>query len=137
MAAADTGNIIHLADIDTRAPEIRNASFVVTATEGRMSLLCRTKIVFYAHVNLNDAALEPASATCGKLARFWQFDHAQDFNVEMPGGFFSTHRHSQLDVINGCEYNVGHSSHYDYQFIALPVGLTPDARPPPPVRIKY
>jgi hypothetical protein len=76
--------------------------------------------VFHAQVNLNTAALEPASATFGELARFWQLDHSQDFNVEMPGGSFSTHRHSQLDVIDGCEYNVGHGGHYDYQFIALP-----------------
>ena len=78
MAAADAGNIIYFADIDTRASEIKKCRLRSYGNGGGMTLLCWTKIVFHAQVSLNGAALEPASATFGKLARFWQLDHAQD-----------------------------------------------------------
>ena len=108
VAAADAGNIIHLGDIDTRSAQMRNASRIVTATEGRVCLLRRTEIVFHTEVNLNGSTLEPASTALGKLGRFWQLCHAQDISIKTPSRLFSACGHSKLDVIDRSEWSVGH-----------------------------
>jgi hypothetical protein len=46
VATANPGSIIHYGAIHTRAAQMRNAGRVITATESRMRLLCRTKVVF-------------------------------------------------------------------------------------------
>ncbi len=69
MAAADAGNVINLVDQDTHAPQMRNENAVVRATERRMGLLRRAKIVFHAQMNLDVSTLEPASTTFGKFVR--------------------------------------------------------------------
>jgi hypothetical protein len=51
-------------------------------------------------MDLNAATSEPAAAALGKFLGFFQFDHAQDVSVEIPGLVFSSRRHDELDVID-------------------------------------
>ena len=69
VAAADAGNVIGLVDKDARAPQMRKKHCVARATERRMGLLRRAKIIFHAQMNLDVSTLEPASTTFGKFVR--------------------------------------------------------------------
>jgi len=103
VAAADAGNVIGLVDKDIRAPQMRKKHCIVRATERRMGLLRRAKIIFHAQMNLDESTLEPASTTFGKLWRLRQLGHAEDIDVETPCGVLSARRHSELNVIDGCK----------------------------------
>ena len=47
VAAADAGNVIHFGDSNTRAAQMYEKVGVILATEGGVSLLCWTKVVFH------------------------------------------------------------------------------------------
>ena len=127
MAAADAGNVINLVDQNTHVPQMRNENCVVRATQRRMGLLCRTKIIFHAQMNLDVSTLEPASTTFGQFVRLRQLGHAEDVNVEAPCAILSTSRHSELNVIDGSKWRSGHSHAERSYFIACECrGLTPE-----------
>ena len=67
VAAADAGNVIDFGDIHARRDRIARAVRVILATEGRVSLLCRTKVAFHSQMKLHRPALEPAAATCAQV----------------------------------------------------------------------
>lgn len=91
-----------------------------------MRFLRWTKIVFHSKMNLNIAALEPASAALGEFRGLGNFLHSENSNIELPRFFFFSARHGELDMINGGE-NIHKQS---YQYHALPFVILSGAKGP-------
>jgi hypothetical protein len=108
MAAADIRYVIRPTDLHTRALQAFDAGFVIVTTKSRVCLLCRAKIILHAEVDLNAAALEPASATLSKFGRFRDLRHTQQAAIELASGVFTAYRHGELDVIDCSEWRMGH-----------------------------
>ena len=68
------------------------------------------KIFIYAHVNLNDPALEPAPASFGELDRFGDFNHPEKVAKKHPSDVLLASWHRQLKVINGEKRDIVHKS---------------------------
>jgi hypothetical protein len=108
MTAADTGNIVCPTNLHTRALQPFHQGVVIATAQSRVRLLCRTKIILHAQVNLNAAALEPASSTFSEFGRFRDLRQAQQAAIELASGVFAACRHGELDVIDYSEWRMGH-----------------------------
>lgn len=62
MTAPHSRNVIHFEYVHASFVQTLNQSGVVMASQGRMSLLRRMKLLLYAEMNLHFAAFEPAPA---------------------------------------------------------------------------
>src|SRR3954453_8733669 len=77
VAAAHARNVVRFRDLNINIAQSRKQSFVVSAFQRRMGLLCGAKIVLYAHMNLNDSALEPTAAAFCEFGRLRDFLHSK------------------------------------------------------------
>ena len=74
-----------------------------------MRFFGRTKFCFDAEMDLDDSALEPASAALLEFGGFLNFNHAQQSAIKGPGLVFFTHGHGQLHVVNRAEREMAHA----------------------------
>jgi len=103
MAALDPGNIPGSLHLYTCRSKARGEPGVVAACERGMRFPGRPEILLHAQVNLHLAALEPAAAAFGKLARLRNFAHAENAGVKAACAFLLAWRHGELHVLNGDE----------------------------------
>ena len=108
VTAGCPGQFDSIADGNASFVQSRQKLRVIAATQGWMRLGRWVKIVIYANVNLDCAALEPASAALGEFGRLANFDHSEQITKEFSGRVFFAGGHGQLHVIDRAKGSVVH-----------------------------
>ena len=103
MTPDNPRNIVRLIDFDSGVPQPLQQRRIVAATQRWVCLLCGAKVVFDSKVELHIPTLKLASATLGKLRRLLEFCHSKQTSVKGSRLLLLTGRHSELNVIDGCE----------------------------------
>ena len=120
VATPDAGNVSRLVNRDSLAAKTGDESVVVSTTQRWMGLLCGTKILLYAQVDLHAAAFKPATAALGKFCGLGNFPHAQHARIKLASGIFLAGRHGELNVINRYKRRGGFLHSFHHAMVAPP-----------------
>ena len=71
----------------------------VIYNEGWMGFAGWKELRFYTEVDLQLAALKPASTTCSQMRRLWHLGNTQHAGIECPSLIFSAGWHRKLNVV--------------------------------------
>ena len=105
MGSANAGNVIGLPHVDSRGTESAQQSVIATASQCRMSLSRRPKILLDTNVNLHIPTLKPHASAFGQQGRLLDFLHPEKLSVEQPRRIFAAGWGCQLHMINLREWN--------------------------------
>jgi hypothetical protein len=101
MEAAGIRQIVVLDDGNTVGEESFPQFIKIGRGERGVSLAGRTKIGFYAYVQLLPATLEPAATPGAQCGRFLQFLHAEYCAIEIPSSSLASWGRCNQHVIDG------------------------------------
>ena len=103
------GNVGHFDDGHRGLGKTLQKISVVTAMQGGMRLLRRTKIFLHTQMNLHFTTFKPASAALRELRRLGNLAHAKQIAIEVASRVLPARRHGELDVIDRGERHSNHA----------------------------
>ena len=106
VAAANAWDAGVVSCFDAGVAEFCDQSIVVVTAQSRMGFFRGAEVFFDAEVDLDRAALEPASAAFSQFGRFGNFDHAEEIGVEGSALGLGVRRHGELHVVDGGEWEL-------------------------------